>query len=87
MACRAFHVWQPKFGKPKLGSRKRKFYTSQKDACNKERFPDEIASKGLYREGITLSGGEQEKESPGVQEHGGETSRSPLALFMAFFLG
>eukprot|EP00983_Pelagomonas_calceolata_P014236 453968-Pelagomonas_calceolata.AAC.2 len=30
-------------------------------------------------------GGEQEKESLGVQEHGWEPSRSPIALFLVFF--
>eukprot|EP00983_Pelagomonas_calceolata_P056760 1144741-Pelagomonas_calceolata.AAC.3 len=28
--------------------------------------------------------GEQERESPGVQEHGGQSSKSPVAMFLAF---
>eukprot|EP00983_Pelagomonas_calceolata_P123572 1161022-Pelagomonas_calceolata.AAC.9 len=31
------------------------------------------------------SGGEREKESPGIQEYGLQPSRSPFALLLAFF--
>eukprot|EP00983_Pelagomonas_calceolata_P117574 1160428-Pelagomonas_calceolata.AAC.10 len=56
---------------PNLSSTWRKARTS---------FSGDFWEGGCWARG----GGEREKESLSVQEHGGQPFRSPLALFMAF---